>query len=210
MINIIWKRFWRLIVLKKWIKTKHYNQYYICKCDCWKEKEIAYSSLSTWISKSCWCLRKEQSIKRFTKHWMRNTRFYNIFFNIKKRCEKENNPAYKNYWWRWIKCEWKTFEWFYKDMIKWYSKELTLDRINNDWDYCKENCKWSTRKEQANNKRSNIVIIHEWVSKTFFEWIDYLKLNKHTIESRVYGLGWDYKKALFTSIRKKENGKNAK
>lgn len=207
---MIWKKFWRLKVVERWKKSPSWNIYYICKCDCWNKKEVAYSSLSTWISKSCWCLRKEKNMKRFTKHGMRKTKFYNIYHNIKKRCEKSQNPAYKNYWWRWIKCEWKTFEEFFNDMHWTYKEWLTIDRIDNDWHYCKENCRWATREEQNKNKRSNIMIIHNWERKTFYEWIEYLWLNRSTIESRVYELDWDYKKALFTSIRKKENGKITK
>ena len=93
--------------------------------------------------------------------------FYNTFKNIQARCTKENNKSYHDYWGRWIKCKWNSFEEFRDDMRqsflahvnKYWSKNTSIDRIDNDWDYCKENCKRSTREEQGRNKRYNRVYL---------------------------------------------------
>lgn len=89
--------------------------------------------------------------------------FYNTFENIYSRCYNKNNKSYKNYWWRGIICERESFEEFKDDMrtlflehIKEYwLKNTSIDRIDNNWNYCKENCKRSTREEQGRNKRNN-------------------------------------------------------
>lgn len=91
------------------------------------------------------------------------TSFYRVWVNIKQRCLNKNSSAYSNYGSRGIKvCKgWLKFENFKKDMYESYlkhikefgKKQTTIDRINNDGNYELSNCKWSTRKEQANNKR---------------------------------------------------------
>lgn len=73
---------------------------------------------------------------------------------MRQRCTNKNNPSYINYGGRGIKIcsEWNSFEQFIKDVGD-KPKGKTLDRIDNNGPYCKENCKWSTIKEQNRNSR---------------------------------------------------------
>lgn len=75
------------------------------------------------------------------------------WWNINRRCNNPKSKDYKYYWWRWIKCEWKSFDEFYKDMWDSFREWLTIDRIDTNWNYCKSNCRRATRAEQAHNTR---------------------------------------------------------
>lgn len=162
MIDYVWKRFWRLLVLEEVerVYTKSRPNWFrrlLCECECW-EKTVVYSFFLWKLTKSCWCLQKE----RVTKTWVLKDKenwthpMYNARNHFKNRCGNKNDKRYKDYWWRWITVckEWSSFENFYEDMKEWREKWLTIDRIDNDWNYCKSNCRRATWKVQANNKRN--------------------------------------------------------
>jgi len=96
---------------------------------------------------------------------------YRKFMSAKARCNDKNNDSYYRYWWRWIKFERKDFSDFRKDMwdayyehcAKYWEKDTTLDRIDVDGNYCKENCRRATWKEQYNNMSTNHKVEYKWV-----------------------------------------------
>ena len=105
-----------------------------------------------------------------TYHWESNSRFYNIYNSIIARCYRQNSSSFKSYWSFWIECEWLTYEDFKRDMYKSYlehcdkywEKDTTIERENILWNYCKENCRWATRKEQSRNKSTTRRFSWKW------------------------------------------------
>lgn len=184
---MMWKTFWRRLVIDSaWFRLEpNWNKWkwrkrllYLCRCKCWNEKLVVWEVLRSWKSTSCWCAHKDI----ITKHWMYETSLYNIRIWIEQRCNNAKNKWYCRYWWRWIKCERETFEQFRDDMYPTYQDWLSLDRINNDWNYCKENCRWATRKQQQNNMRTNRIIKYEWENYTLSMLSDKIWISKSIIK----------------------------
>ncbi len=176
-----WNKYWYLTVLEE-VRSKWYSRCVLCLCECWNEKEILLWNIKQWKTISCWCKQKEIVSKRNKTHWMRQTKFYSIWTNINTRCKNPNATWYKYYGGRWIKCEWQTFEEFYKDMWIIYKEWLTIERRDVNLNYCKSNCTWITSEEQQRNKRTNI--IYKW--KCLKEYCRDNGLNYKTITSRIY------------------------
>lgn len=89
------------------------------------------------------------------RHGMHKTRFYKIWADIKSRCLNQNVASYKDYGQRGITInpEWMKFDSFMADMFDGYSDDLTIDRIDNELGYFKENCQWIPQSEQNFNQR---------------------------------------------------------
>ncbi|MCF8012566.1 MAG: hypothetical protein K9L56_14950 [Clostridiales bacterium] len=143
----------RLTIIKE-LKKKNYNRQFLCRCECGKETIVDSSKLLSGNTKSCGCLKIEMVTKKNTNHGMTGTKIHSLWSSMKQRCMNENDKAYKNYGGRGIEVceEWIDFETFYKwASNNGYEEGLMLERIDNDGDYCPDNCKWVSRKEQNNN-----------------------------------------------------------
>jgi hypothetical protein len=140
------------------------------------------------------------------KHGLSKTLAYSSWEMMKCRCYSKCNYSQKKYQKRGIiVCDrWlNSFENFYEDMGERPSKEYSIERRNNDGDYCPENCYWATPKEQANNTTRNIFI--EWNNKkqTLAMWADELNIIPNTLFGRIYRLGWSVEKAFTTPVQKR-------
>ena len=128
------------------------------------------------------------------------TRFYRIWTNMKTRCYNDKVRSYSSYGARGIKvCDkCQTFGGFFDDMYPSYLEagaDATIDRIDNEKDYSKDNCRWASMKQQCNNRRSNRYITHDGVTKTLMEWSEETGLNRRTIAQRIDN-GWGISRAL--------------
>ena len=129
--------------------------YYNCICDCGNKKTIQGSRLIGSKTKSCGCIKVERIIRDFTKHNKCHSKTYYIWAAMVQRCGNKNNKHYKYYGGRGIKvCKrWLDFSNFLLDMGE-KPESMSIDRINNDKNYCKSNCRWTTAKKQNENKRN--------------------------------------------------------
>jgi hypothetical protein len=111
----------------------------------------------------------------YRKHGMYKTRPYSIWNGMKSRCNNKKACGYNLYGGRGIKVcdEWNNFVKFWDDMKDGYKNSLTIDRIDNDGNYCKENCRWATYKEQNNNKRNNKTFKINGLVKSVKQWCDF-------------------------------------
>lgn len=201
--DIIWRKFWYWVVIDEvnsyvypsWKKRRRF----LCSCKCWSKKEVNINNLISWDSKSCWCYQKENP--SWVKHGMHWTDIYKVFQWIKARCNINSATWYKNYWWRGIKCKWKTFEDFYRDMWHGYRRWLQIDRIDVNWNYCKENCEWVTRSKQMRNTRNNRIITYMWKTMCMKDWADYLWIKQSTLSARINTYKWDIERAITEDIK---------
>ena len=138
---------------------------------------------------SCGCLKAENTAKINPKNEIKEKypSFYIAWQNMKKRCNNANTDFYKWYGERGIIYDpkWETFEGFYQDMFETWEEGLTIDRIDVNGNYNKENCRWITMKEQACNRRSNILININGQEKLLSEWSNISGVPFGTIWSRL-------------------------
>lgn len=166
-------------------KTEKKGMIWKCICDCGNYTEVAGTLLSHGKIKSCGCLRKVTGEANGSfKHGMRNTKLYNSWVAMKKRCLNKADEHYPNYGGRGITVcpEWMEFDSFYEwAMSSNYKDGLTIERIDVNGNYEPSNCKWATAKEQADNRRTTVHITVDGVTKNATDWAKTLGVGRSTI-----------------------------
>ena len=138
-----------------------------------------------------------------TTHGMSRTPEYQAWKNMKKRCFNPNTKQYSDWGGRGITvCDrWKnSFENFLADMKLKPTPKHSIDRIDNDGDYCPENCKWATNAEQQNNQRTNRLITIGCVTLTIAQWAKEMGFARNLISCRLKA-GWSEFAAVMTPVR---------
>jgi len=198
------KRFNRLVVLK-FKERKIGGSKWECLCDCGKISFVMGSKLKNGRTKSCGCFNREQ----ITKHGFSGTRFFQTYRSIKYRCSNPNASKYHLYGGKGIKILWDSFKDFKNDMYKNYlghvqkfgEYETQIDRIDGNKHYCKENCRWVTRLEQARNIKTAKHITYQGKTLYLGEWAEKFNLRKKLIYSRIFERNWSIEKALTTPAK---------
>lgn len=139
---------------------------------------------------------KLSGVKWYPKEFIASST-YKTWGQMKNRCENTNNPSYKNYGGRGIAIpkEWKYFAGFLRDMGE-KPTGTSIERIDNNKGYSKENCRWANPKEQANNRRSCHFITWNGLTKNLTQWAEYLGIKRSTMMQRYFTYNWTIEKCL--------------
>lgn len=191
--DLVGRRVNHLVVISREGRDKNRNSLWKCRCDCGKEILVRGFTLRSHdiFSRGC-------ENKRCITHGESKTKLYHVWQGMKNRCSNSNYHQYYLYGGRGISVcdEWMDYivfkEWA---LSHGYQLGLTLDRINTDGNYCPENCRWVTQKEQQNNKRTNRTIAYNGETHSLMEWCELLQLNYERVSSRL-DYGWTFEDAI--------------
>lgn len=181
----------------------------MCKCDCGGAKIVPTKSLKNGNTTSCGCYHRERAREANTVHGMAartDTQYEHPIWAswqaMKRRCDEPTNNRYHLYGGRGITYDprWKDFLNFKADMESTWQRGLSLERKEVNGNYCKDNCKWATRKEQGRNTRFNHRLMLNDVTKTIAEWAEALKVSHGAIIWRL-NQGWSVEDTLTTPFR---------
>lgn len=188
--DITGRTFGRLRVLGLDYVTDEGRTYWLCECNCDARTRLSVrrDCLTRGTVSSCGCLHRDRLQELHTRHGMATSRLYKIWSGMKQRCENPNNPGYNSYGERSISIcdEWHDFQ----NFCDWaldngYGDDLTIDRIDNDDGYFPENCRWTDRVTQMNNRRVSRYFTYAGETKTLAEWTRCLGVKYSTLWYRI-------------------------
>ena len=181
------------------------RRHWECVCTCGGGRAVRDDCLKSGNTQSCGCLQRERTADSAKTHGRYDTPEYTCWVNMLQRCMNKGHRHYSGYGGRGITVcpEWLFFENFYRDMGDRPSEDHTLDREDNDGNYCKENCRWVTQKQQMNNTRSVRKLSHNGITHTVTEWAELLHMSPETLRTRLR-LGWPISDALTIPVKQKK------
>lgn len=209
-IDLLGQKFGRLTVVERMPNNKRKQAVWKCCCDCGNEIIVEAGHLRSGHTQSCGCYGRDRASEHNTIHGMKGTKLFSVYHSMKGRCYNLTDKKYYRYGARgivicdeWLNNPSSFFDWAIKNG---YRNGLSIDRIDNDGNYCPENCRWVEDKIQANNKSTNIIVEHNGVSKTISEWANFLELNYSTVKARISRGSFDrlFPKNKEIELRKEE------
>lgn len=181
------------------IENKRTYHWY-CKCKCGNIVKVESGNMKRGFTTSCGCVMIEKVRERRTTHGLASRQegieTYRTWRSMIERCTNKKVASYQDYGGRGISVcsRWMNLENFLEDMGR-KPNGLTLDRIDNNGNYCPENCRWTTQVQQCNNKRNNVNLTYCGKTQTISQWSRDAGINVHTLGSRIRA-GWSTEKAL--------------
>lgn len=190
------KRFGKLVAINYVGSTEKGHSKWLCKCDCGVEKIVLATSLAKGATVSCGCHSAELTSFRAKSHGMSSDGMYAVWNTMIQRCCNDKSSSFENYGGRGINvcARWRIFENFYSDMGK-RPSGMTIERKDNDGDYCPENCCWASREDQAKNKRDSRNFEFNGEKRTLAEICIIQGVNFETARKRLQK-GWPIEKAV--------------
>lgn len=197
-IDVTGHRFGRWLVMSRDHDRPLGQIYWWCRCDCGTVRSVNSNQLRHGGSLSCGCLARELSSERNSIHGMHNSPEYKSWQAMKDRCYRKTHSHYRLYGGRGITvCDrWRdSFEAFLEDVGFRPSPKHTLDRIDTNGDYEPDNCRWASRRQQANNRRDTRHITIDGETFSIAQWSRRFGINENTIRSRLR-YGWPPERLL--------------
>jgi hypothetical protein len=201
LIDLTGQKFNRLTVISFAGRIKGYSNWN-CLCECGNTTITPATRLKRGTTKSCGCYAKEihgAKCKSRATHNRSHSRLHRIWSGMKNRCSNPNDPGFKYYGERGVKvCErWKdSFANFAADMGEPPTEKHSIERIDNEKDYCPENCKWATVSEQNNNRRNTRFVTFNDQTKPLADWCRELGLPYFNTHRRIFVFGWTVDRAF--------------
>lgn len=186
-IDLAGQRFTRLVVLERAGNDARRKARWRCKCDCGVETIVPGDVLRKGRTRSCGCLRRELQTTHGRGVGGKQSPTWRAWWDMIRRCGDPRHPAYGGYGDRGVTvCErWcASFDNFLADMGE-CPPGLTLDRRNNDGNYEPGNCRWATKREQANNRRNNTRVAFRGGFHTIADVARMTGINKNTLANRL-------------------------
>jgi hypothetical protein len=203
-IDLTGQKFGRLTVIHR-IENKYSKATkFLCQCSCGKEVPVNAASLKNGTTKSCGCYHQEIRSQSLTTHGMSKIPLYRTWKAMMSRCYNTHHMGYPDYGGRGITVcqQWHDFPTWYAYMGEPPSKNHTIERIDNNGNYEPSNCRWATRKEQANNKSNNRIIEFNGQTKTLKQWAEVIKMPYKTLHARLNQANWSIEKSFKTPLRR--------
>lgn len=180
-------RFEKLLVIRRDGNSADGTACWLCLCDCGQERVIAGTRLRAGRNKSCGCSSPRFDSLRTKTHGMSGTRTYKIWIGMRFRCsDNATGKSRRNYYDKGIRvCDrWGDFKCFLADMGE-APAGCSIDRIDGSKGYSKENCRWATPKQQANNTSRNSIVSFNDLTQTVGQWAEYLGVKPNTLLYRL-------------------------
>jgi hypothetical protein len=174
---------------------KSVRRYWVCQCACGNVAEYREDGLKSGRTTRCRQCSREAQKKKMVVHGCAKKRNHSAAYRawdaMKQRCFNEKQKHFKQYGGRGIvPCSrWMVFKNFLEDMGE-PPSGMTLDRIDNEKGYSKDNCRWASRKTQQNNRRTNRVFTFNGETKTAQQWCEVFGVSWNTVRGRI-SRGWD-------------------